>query len=916
MILYNKTQIKCIEHPPAPLMIIAGAGTGKTTTIVGRIACFIEKHNIDPKTILALTYTVKAAEHLKNEISKAVGFDHDSINALNFHSFALDQTIEHYEFLGYSIIPTLVESNESKYIISKIIADSSPDLKSSEYRKNNSLAFNIFPKIFNQLNDELIYGNELVKKYDDLLLKDNKDEEDKQLIDAIYIFFKYQKLKKENNLLDFGDMLVNLWILLNDNHKHTEITESINHVVVDEFQDNNFALTEIVKKISGKNSSITVVGDDDQSIYSFRGANNDSFNSFRDYYQASDDYQEIILTYNYRSNQSILNFAHESVKNIENRLKSKPLNSNSNDDSPVVLYEGNRIEQLHEIIDRISMYLKKGVSPSEICILTRSRSSCIEVSRALNKNSINNSYQSGKFFEDTAVKDFISFINLIENGVYRDIGLYRLLSRYSDMSSLNLTSIVRHSISYINNLNLEEEYSHIGNNRVLEWIKNNQAQIHSKNIVNIFSSFYKNACDDKINSSTYEQLNSIIDKYLTTYQSILGSSLCFYLNNLFDLNETFFNSIQSNDKTVQIMTVHQSKGMEFDYVMIPFLSSGTFPSSNKNSKLVDSLPIHWKGDDSNAYIQSDNYDEERRVFHVAITRSRKELMLFAPDKRRSKFFKEIAPESFKELEISGFEEMENTKKNDMIFSYKNLDKYSFSATSLSLYENCPLAYKYRMYDRLKLAGYSPDATFGIFVHNVLEKIYAIGNCSEDTLVGIVEEEWDESYFENSTQSNEYKEEALDMMRHYFRDNPIDQDTRYILEKELSIFLDSVEFRGKLDRIDIKSDGSIQIIDYKTSKKKKTQKSISKDIQLPYYFLLLSKSKDDEFQGAVNAAKFEYVRHSEDPSVEVSLGEEDMLQIKDRVKNISNNVQKDIFTPKKNSICYYCEFKRLLCPLYK
>ena len=84
---------------------------------------------------------------------------------------------------------------------------------------------------------------------------------------------------------------------------------------------------------------------------------------------------------------------------------------------------------------------------------------------------------SGKFFEDTAVKDFISFINVIENGVYRDIGLYRLLSRYSDMSSLNLTSIVRHSISYINNLNLEEEYSHIGNNRVLEWIKNNQAQI-------------------------------------------------------------------------------------------------------------------------------------------------------------------------------------------------------------------------------------------------------------------------------------------------------------------------------------------------------------------------------------------------------------------------------------------------------
>ena len=123
MILYNKTQTKCIEHPPAPLMIIAGAGTGKTTTIVGRIAYFIEKHNINPKMILALTYTVKAAEHLKNEISKAVGSEHESINALNFHSFALDQTIEYFDYLGYKTIPKLVESNESKYIINNLIID-------------------------------------------------------------------------------------------------------------------------------------------------------------------------------------------------------------------------------------------------------------------------------------------------------------------------------------------------------------------------------------------------------------------------------------------------------------------------------------------------------------------------------------------------------------------------------------------------------------------------------------------------------------------------------------------------------------------------------------------------------------------------------------------------------------------------
>ena len=252
----------------------------------------------------------------------------------------------------------------------------------------------------------------------------------------------------------------------------------------------------------------------------------------------------------------------------------------------------------------------------------------------------------------------------------------------------------------------------------------------------------------------------------------------------------------------------------------------------------------------------------------------------------------------------------------MVFKYKNLNKYSFSATSLSLYESCPLAYKYRMYDRLKSPGYSPDAIFGIFIHNILEKIYQTGRIDKNSILLALEDEWDELRFDNVTQSDEYRKEALDLLNDYFKLNPIERDFKYILEKEFSVFIGDVEFRGKLDRIDINTSGEAQIIDYKTSQKKKTQKSIAKDLQLPYYFFLLSRSAANESQFEISSGKFEYVRHADSPSVEIQLNKDDIDRVEDRVRNISDSVQNSVFTPKKNSICYYCEFKRLLCPLYK
>ena len=156
-----------------------------------------------------------------------------------------------------------------------------------------------------------------------------------------------------------------------------------------------------------------------------------------------------------------------------------------------------------------------------------------------------------------------------------------------------------------------------------------------------------------------------------------------------------------------------------------------------------------------------------------------------------------------------------------------------------------------------------------------------------------------------------------MICDYMNANPINTSVRYMLEEEISIILDSMEYRGKLDRIDIHSDGTIQVIDYKTSKKKKTSNALLNDIQLSYYSYLLSKSnKNKEISKLPNSSRLEYIRFPDEPTVEVSFNAEQIGQLENRIREISKKVEKNIFTPKKNSTCFYCDYKRLLCPLYK
>ena len=909
MILYNEKQLECIKHPPAPLMIIAGAGTGKTTTIIGRIAYFIKERNILPESILALTYTVKAANYLSNSIQEVVGESSNKINSSNFHSFAFDQVMKYYKEVGYLESPTFIEPNESKYIIKQLINDNLDSFKSIDYKKDNNIAFSNIPKLFDRFRDELILDDFLIDKRDALLKNKNRDEFSNQLIDCINLFFIYQNYKKENSWIDFGDMISKLWDLLNNNDVLLEIQSKIKHIIVDEYQDNNYALSQIVKKISGNNPSITVVGDDDQSIYSFRGANVIGFQEFRTHFKDYKDYSEIILDTNYRSNQSILNFSNETVKNNSLRFKDDSLKSNKKEDSEVVLFSGDRDMQFAKILDISRKHISEGAKPSDICILTRNATNAIQISEYLNSFDIKNNYTSGKLLENDTVKDFISFINVILNGKYFELGLYRLISNSKHKELL----YTQNSFSKIKN-NFKDGSISQSDNDLFKYLQPNNKFLSSKEIFESFSVFFNKFSICKYDEFAMEFLYKIIEKYNNTYEQSMKGDICEYLNTIFELNDIYVESDTSDSQSVSVMNIHQSKGMEFKYVIIPFLASSSFPSPNRKSQYLEKLPNDWLRDSQLCEI--DSMEEERRIFHVASTRAKDKLYLLAPEKGKSKFFKEINSNTYSETHLTKYNYPSNQIK-EFNFTYSNKINFKFSATNLSLYENCPLAFKYEKIDKIELNQKSPLASLGMFIHKVLEVIYENNTMRLDSIKKIINDIWRDHYFENIYQSKEYMKEAEHIIFEYISNNPINPDIDYLLEKDLMVNDNSHTFVGKIDRIDFLPNGDVSIIDYKTSKKKKTSAKIKKDIQLGYYSYLLSiyKDEDSEYKLPV-LSSLEFVRDSESPSVSVSFTEENIMDIKQRVNEIADSVLNNKFSPTKTGHCFFCQYKRLLCPLYK
>lgn len=629
----NDMQKKAAEILEGQTLILAGAGSGKTRTITFKIAHMIKEKNINPKNILALTFTNKAAKEMKERAESLIGSNTD-ILITTFHSFALRLLRIYSERIGYGTNFNVYDSNDQRSIIKKII-------KKYDWEKLYKPT---------QILNKISRIKELGIKYTELWkIMDIKIPENSHLKT---IYMEYQEKLEKYNAMDFSDILTNTYELLKDNYILDKVQSKYIYVLVDEYQDTNEIQYKIIKKIVSKNKNICVVGDEDQSIYAFRGANIQNILNFeKDYPEAN----VIKLEQNYRSTQNILDGANSVIKN-NTSSKGKKLWSARELGEKIKIYNANDVnDEATFVANKIRELNKNGKNYKNFAILYRTNAQSRALEEALHRNSIPYKIFGGLgFFERKEIKDLIAYLQLINNSS-DDISFERIINipkrsigpksietiskiaNKNDISLLEASKLVKNDISSAALKKLENFNNLIS--MFKEMMENTTTSVILENLIKEIGYYEYLKLEENYEErleNVYELISSIQNKEAEEGILLLPN----FLENIM-LNSAS-DDIKNDEEYVKLMTVHSSKGLEFNTVFLTGLEENLFPRLS----LLENL---------------DEEEEERRIFYVAVTRA-EELLFITHSLERATFgFTSRNPRSrfLDELNENNIEILEN-----------------------------------------------------------------------------------------------------------------------------------------------------------------------------------------------------------------------------------------------------------------
>ncbi len=948
----NEEQLTAVTHGDGPLMIIAGAGTGKTTVITKRIAWLIEQGLAKPEEILALTFTDKAASEMEERVDQLLPIGYVDLWISTFHAFCERLLRANALEIGLPNEFRLIDEIDGYLLVRKNFERF--DLDYYRPRGNPTKFIQALLSHFSRAKDELITPDRYVAYASELQADD--EAEKKRVGEVASAFHTYQQLLLEEGALDFADLISYAIELLRTRPNILKrYQQQFKYILVDEFQDTNSAQYELVKLLASGRRNVTVVGDDDQSIYRFRGASLSNIMRFR---QDFSEAKRVVLNRNYRSVAEVLEASHRLIQgNNPNRLEvqeslDKKLQTQTTEIGSVEhLHRASIEEEAQTLVQKIiDLKASEQAAWNDFCLLVRANDHAEAFINAFERVGIPYRFQAlSGLYTKPVILDALAYLRVVDFP-HESPALYRILSHErlglaaSDIAELGLfTKRKGHSlIEALKSASLINGLSPDGRTRInelLDLFTRLREAARRQPVSEFFLTLMNETglladvrllseAEQKESFELLQQFYERLKKFEANNDDKTLHHFVAEFNHEREAGEagSLKTDAEAGPEVVNIMTVHASKGLEFPYVFIVNLVEQRFPSTSRGEAIPvpDALLTELPSADH-------HLEEERRLFYVALTRAKKRVYLMSAEnyggsraRKVSRFVRELGFEA-----ISGSEphpasplKGEGSTKIDAQTKTGYVVPTKMSFTQLAAFTTCPLQYKFAHILHVPIFG-RHTFSFGKTMHNTLEKFLKLIVEKETTaqaslfpetpeapktlpaaheLIKLYEESWIDEWYPSQEVKLEYAKKGKESLLGLHAQMQVAMPKIKFLEKGFTLKVGSVTVKGRIDRVDELGDG-VEIIDYKTGSPKDKLAWEDKR-QLVLYQLAAEQCFNPPLK--VNGLTYHYLEDNSRLTFKATPKDLERLQ-SEILETVALLGQSD-FTATPGWHCRYCDFK--------
>lgn len=954
--ILNKEQLEAIRHNEGPLLIIAGAGTGKTTVITERIKYLILKKGVNPSEILALTFTEKAAQEMEERVDVAMPYGYTQMWISTFHSFC--DRILRSEAIHIGLNPAYRLLTEAQSIL--FLRENLFKFRLEYFRPlgNPNKFLEGMLSHFSRLKDEdispdeyLLWAQKQKSKADE-----NEVKKTQELTNA---YKTYEELKVKKGVMDFSDLISNALKLFRTRKNILATYQNqFKYILVDEFQDTNFAQNTLAILLAGDRKNITVVGDDDQAIYRWRGAAIANIIQFKKHFPKA---KVVTLTTNYRSTEEILNVSYQLIQHnnpdrleVKEHINKKLVSMRKVRGDKVEFIHAARVEDEAEMVaKKIKELTRDQYRFSNVAILLRANDHSQPFIRAFERHKIPYQFLGpGRLFHQEEIKDLIAYLKVLYN--FEDSSsLYRVLV----MPIFGFESI---EIAVLLNLAKKKNYTLFEAlektneiflkpqtkekvEKIAVMIKRHLERIAKDTAGQILYYFLEDSgllkkllkSEGDKDERRAKNIAKFFDK-LKTFEVERQEATVFAVVDWIDLSMQMGESPLAADmdwaqnNAVNILTVHSSKGLEFPIVFIVNLVTQRFPTRERREQ----MPIPQELIKEILPTGDYHLQEERRLFYVAMTRARDHLFLTAANfygegKRERKIspfaYEVLGEETIKKITS---EQLDNrTMKQLSLIEWKqptsrpasNLKPLSFSVTYLSYsqiqtFDICPLHYKLRYILKIPVPQTAAQS-FGTSIHSTLRDFYQAWIRREklqiNKVLGLLEKNWiNEGYTSKSHERSAF-EKAKHILLKYLKKNFSKKQIPIALELPFKFVIENLKIGGRIDRIDLLKDKKIEIIDYKTGNNIPDEKELENNLQLTFYALAATHVNDKILNKKPGEVLLSLYFLEADKKITTTRTKEQLEAAKKLILKKAEEIGKSEFLCSGATLCKNCEYK-ILC----